>query len=1103
MIDEIKQIKDLIESGVRKITISGLRGGSAFFIVSELFKILETKKIIIICTDRERVDWEEGLGFFLPHISINSLPGFIPPTVRRTPSSISVSVRRSGTLWKLLNDREGIFIFTTSGIIQKAISKERLINLSWEVRKMDEIDRGEFFNKLLEMGYQMRELVEERGEFSLRGAIVDIYPPLEGKPLRIEFDGDTVVSIRYFDPITQRSVSSIDSFTLIPINEFDEDGQQNVFSYLDNLSIIIMRDYPQVLRECDEYLERIEKLRSNPASANLIPWYLERDELHALLEKSRVIYLERMELMPSIERGIFLTPFKGTKEIIFAALSHDMENRPLEPLVERLREKSLNYSIYILASSEHQTQILLKLFDGYGLPIKRGSSYSYNERPGIYILSSGTIPEGFIDEDKKRIFLAESEIFGQKERCRTVASERGLPFIETLRDLKIGDLVVHTEYGIGIYRGLRKLSIEGVSGDFLHIEYEGGDRLYVPVNKMHLVQRYIGTGREKPKISKLGTGQWLRTKKRVKSSLKEMASELLRIQAEREVLKGFSFPSAEPYQTEFNALFPYEETPDQIRTEEEIMDDMGKEKPMDRIVVGDVGFGKTEVAMRAAFRAVMAGKQVAVLVPTTILSQQHERVFRERFRGWPVHIEALSRFKDREEQKRILKDLSEGKVDIVIGTHRLLQRDVAFKDLGLLIIDEEHKFGVAHKEYLRKIKSTVDTLTLTATPIPRTLQMALSGIKEMSRITTPPYDRKSVKTIIAPFDRKLIREAIMHELERGGQVFFVHNRVKSMHIMERFLRALVPEASLAVAHGEMRSRELERTMWDFVRGKYNLLLCSTIIESGLDIATANTLIVNRADKLGLAQLYHLRGRVGRSSVKAFAYFLIPSGGYIRQEAAKRLNALQELEELGSGFRLSLLDLEIRGAGNLLGPEQSGHIDAVGFELYTNMLEEAVRELKGERLDEEIDPEIDLKIPAYIPESYIADEGVRFSFYKRLLLSSEDGIEKIMEELRDRYGPPSQEVINLFCVIRIRNLMRRIGIKKITYNGQSLCMEVAEGSVEPERIINMIRKTRSSRITPNGRFLVYKRFESAQDLLDESINLLKHFLEYVRVITPEK
>lgn len=1091
--ENIKRIKSLIENGASKITISGLRGGSAFFVVSRLFKDLEGRRIIILCKEKERSDWEEGLKFFLPDLIISSLPGFIPPTGRKIPNFTPISAKRLGVLWRLLNDPQGVFIFTTSGIIQKTIPVERLIDLSWEIKIMDEVDREELMHRLIEMGYRRAEMVEDRGEFSFRGAIVDIYTNLECKPVRIEFDGDTVASIRLFDPSTQRSVSSAQSVIIVPINEYEEDGQQEgVFSYLDNQSIIITNNYYEVVKECEEHLERIERLRANTTSAYLNRMYLGREDLECALEKFPLIDLEEIELLPSDEKQIFLFPFKSTKEIVRDARSTDTEKRPFEPFAEKLKERSSSYAVYILISTDHRADISLKLFEGYGIAVRKLSSWSGNEEPGLYIVSSGTIPEGFIDEDHKRIFLAEEEIFGERERYKSVVPERTFPFIETLKDIKNGDLVVHTEYGIGVYRGLRKLFIEGIEGDFLHIEYEGGDRLYVPVSKMHLVQKYIGTGRERPKLNRLGTAQWSKTKRKVRVSLREMASDLLRIQAEREVLKGFPFPSAEPYQTEFNALFPYEETPDQIRTEQEVMDDMGRDRPMDRVIIGDVGFGKTEIAIRAAFRAVMAGKQVAVLVPTTILSQQHERVFKERFRGWPVNIEALSRFKDKDTQRRILNDLKEGKVDIVIGTHRLLQKDVAFKDLGLLIIDEEHKFGVAHKEYLRKIKSTVDTLTLTATPIPRTLQMALSGIKDMSRITTPPCDRKSIKTVVAPFDRKLIREAIIYELQRGGQVFFVHNRVKSMHIMERFLKELVPEASLAIAHGEMSSRELERTMWDFVRGKYNLLLCSTIIESGLDIGTANTLIVNRADKLGLAQLYHLRGRVGRSSVKAFAYFLIPSGGYINEEARKRLNALQELEELGSGFRLSLLDLEIRGAGNLLGPEQSGHIDAVGFELYTKMLEDTIKEMRGERVEEEIDPEIDLKIPAYIPENYIPEEGIRFSFYKRLLLSSDDALEGIMDEMRDRFGNLPEEVMNLMEIIRIRNLMKCGGIKRIIRDGNMLCIEFAKPK-NPEKIINLIKGTRGCRITPEGRLFVHKKFENVKTIMKEAINLLKQLL----------
>jgi transcription-repair coupling factor (superfamily II helicase) len=630
------------------------------------------------------------------------------------------------------------------------------------------------------------------------------------------------------------------------------------------------------------------------------------------------------------------------------------------------------------------------------------------------------------------------------------------------------------DYGVGIYKGLRHLSIGGVSNDYLLLQYLDGDKLYIPVDRLNLVQRYIGGDGRPPKLDKLGSGSWERAKKRVKAAVAEMVKEILDLYAARQVFNGFGFSPLDQSYREFEATFEYEETPDQTKAIEEVMRDMGNPKPMDRLICGDVGYGKTEVAIRAAYRVVMDGKQVAILVPTTVLAQQHHQTFCDRFKTYPLMIEMLSRFRSPREQKEILRRLRDGKVDIVIGTHRLLQKDVIFRDLGLVVIDEEHRFGVADKERLKQMRKLVDVITLTATPIPRTLQMAISGIRDLSLIQTPPENRLSIRSFVVRYDDEVIREAIQRELGRGGQVFFVHHRVQNIHAVANHLKRLIPEASLAIAHGQMKEKELEKVMLQFVKKEYNLLVCTSIIESGLDIPTANTILINHADRFGLADLYQLRGRVGRGSHQAYAYLLVPGDLILSGDAMKRLRAIQELSELGSGFKLAIQDLEIRGAGNLIGSSQSGHIAAVGLELYTQLMEQAIKGLKGEEVIEEITPEIQFHLPAYVPEDYVEDPAERLSLYRRLSLArSDEEVERIREEMIDRFGKIPSEVDHLLEVIKVKILLTRLSIRKLEETPSRLVLTFDEATqVSPQRIIDLVHRGKGSyRFTPDSKLVI--------------------------------
>jgi transcription-repair coupling factor (superfamily II helicase) len=680
----------------------------------------------------------------------------------------------------------------------------------------------------------------------------------------------------------------------------------------------------------------------------------------------------------------------------------------------------------------------------------------------------GELAAGFQLPIDHLVLVAEEEIFGERRRRRGRPIDVG-KFLASLAELKPDDPIVHIDHGIGRYKGLRHLTVADTEGDYLHLEYQGGDRLYVPVDRINVVEKYVGADGSAPELDKLGGTSWEKVKAKTREAVLEMAHELLDIYAAREVMEGHAFAAPDEYFREFEARFPFEETPDQERAIDDVLADLQKRRPMDRLVCGDVGFGKTEVALRAAFAVVMEGKQVLVLVPTTVLAQQHYETFKKRFAGFPVRIELLSRFRRGEQARGVMRGLSRGEVDIVIGTHRLLQDDVELKDVGLLVIDEEHRFGVAHKERLKKLRKLVDVLTLTATPIPRTLHMALSGIRDLSIIESPPVDRQAIRTYVTRHDEGLIREATLRELARGGQVFFVHNRVETIDKVAARLRELVPEARFGVAHGQMHGTALEKVMLDFLEKRLDVLVTTAIIESGLDIPNANTLFIDRADHFGLAQLYQLRGRVGRSHQRAYAYLLLPGETLIGRDAQKRLEVLASLDDLGGGFRLAMHDLEIRGAGNLLGKQQSGQVAAVGFELYTQMLDEAIRELRGERRRAEVEPEIQLGISAFVPEDYVSDVSQRLTLYKRMArAASREELDELRGELEDRFGPVPARVGALLEVMDLRRHLKQAMVVRLRRQAARLVLRFHEASeIDPERLIALARERRELRILPDN------------------------------------
>jgi transcription-repair coupling factor (superfamily II helicase) len=736
--------------------------------------------------------------------------------------------------------------------------------------------------------------------------------------------------------------------------------------------------------------------------------------------------------------------------------------RPLAAVASQLAEwTAAGARLALTAGSAAHRERLVGLLASHGVPVT-STDLPFPQAlavPGRGALALvGDLTHGTRLPNDGLVVVTESEVMGDERPRRRARRERLGDLLSSLAELKPDDFVVHVDHGVAVYRGLRHMQVAGLEGDYLHLEYAGGDRLYVPVDRIGAVQRYVGADGAAPALDKLGGTAWERTKAKARESLMAMAHDLLKIYAAREAHGRAVYGSPDALYDAFVARFPFEETPDQLRAIDEVVADLGRERPMDRLVCGDVGFGKTEVAMRAAFLAVLAGKQVAVLVPTTLLAQQHFETFRARFAGYPIEVGMLSRFRSAAENKETIGRLAAGRLDVAVGTHRLLSRDVTFRNLGLLVVDEEHRFGVKDKERIRALRTSVDVLTLTATPIPRTLNMAISGIRDLSVITTPPVDRLAIRTYVARYDEGVIRDAVLREFARGGQVFFVHNRVETIDRMAARLGEVVPEAQLAVAHGQLSERVLEQTMLRFMHGEANLLVTSAIIESGLDIPNANTLIVNRADTFGLAQLYQLRGRVGRSHQRAYAYLLIPGEHLITTDAQKRLQVLQEMDDLGGGFRLAAHDLEIRGAGNLLGKQQSGNIAAVGLELYTHMIEQAVREARGEEPEVEIEPEIQLGVPAFIPETYVPDVGQRLLVYKRLAaIRSTAELDAVAEELVDRFGPVPPLVVTLLRVMELRRILKELRVRTAKRRGGTVQVEFdAATPLGVERLLGRLR-----------------------------------------------
>lgn len=888
-------------------------------------------------------------------------------------------------------------LITSFDAIDTGFKISTINNQLFSLTKGFAIDRDRLSEILNRLGYREVSLVFEKGDYARRGWIFDIYPVTYELPVRIEFFGDEIDIIRHFDIESQRTIKEIDKISLLPASE--EERVNNIIEEFLRMKSI------DIFCEVSAHKDIVEKKGYEPEN-----------------------YIEISHL-PFISDGI------NAEEMPLSGLGMISEERKsFDELVQFVSKT--DKKVLMILPSEAQAQRLKEIFFARNtiIPVVENSELLFYE--GSKCITTGLISSGI--NLPQLYLLSGREIFGERPEYRPFKRSKLSNILSQIEDLHQGDFIVHEDHGIGRFIGLQMQSIEDYKEELIIIEYAGGDRLYIPSYSVDKINKYSASEGHEPSLDRLGSKRWQKTKKRVKECIKVMAEKLLRLYAERKVSKGFRFSEDTSLHREFDEFFPYEETEDQLKAFMEVKKHMLSDKPMDMLLCGDVGFGKTEVAMRAAFRAVYDGKQVAVVVPTTILAEQHYRTFKARFSAFPVRIDYLSRFKSTSEVKKCLNQLSKGELDIIIGTHMLLKRDILFSDLGLLIIDEEHRFGVSQKERLKEIKKGIDVLTLTATPIPRTLHLSLSGIREMSTIETPPEERLAVRTFITVFGENTIKEALEREIKRGGQAFFVHNRIRDIDKIAELLKRLMPHLRISIAHGRMREIELEEIMFNFLEGKIDVLVCTSIIGSGLDITNANTLIVNRAETFGLSDLYQLRGRVGRSSTQAYAYFLISGEETISNDAKKRLHALHEMSYLGAGLRLALRDLEIRGAGNILGKEQSGHIHKVGFDIYLEMLEKTVAEIKGEIIIEELEPQIRLRFSAMIPDDYISDITLRLGFYRRISLAkSIEAISDLKDELDDRFGSLPIEVLNLLQIMRLKLLAKKLYIKKIIDMGRNI------------------------------------------------------------------
>ena len=1117
----IKSLVDMLNAPASAVDITGVNGAEKPYLISRLFRELD-KTLIIIQPDRKRaMRFMEDLSFFLPHDNdgMHYFPGYHILPFKSLSYHGATAARRLSVLHHLTSRRSRHLVVTSvETLLQKLIPAGTLTRWEDLVINGEDVDRDLLIAKLGTGGYQRCALVEEPGDFSVRGGILDLFSPNYAHPLRVDFLGDYVESLRFFSPITQRGTKELAEAIIIPAGEAvvenaqmphmvdrlrraaSRSGMDNTrirqyveqiretgrfpgmesmlsivypeldtfFDYLDEDALFVLDEFQDLEAAAEVFeanaLDNFEGARSEgrlcvPPPTIYLPWTTVKERF----DREQVLGFKALDIQktPSpqhllaaqeadhasrdtrpLKNAQTLNPgFEGNALITAELKREGRHENILQPLADWLMEKEqAGMAAVVVCTGEAQVNRIMSLLQPYGVAPRPLDRFPETfPGAGIYHVV-GNISSGFVFPLQRIALITDQEIFGVKKRLRKPGTSRAKTRFITPEELKAGDIVVHVEHGLGRYEGLRTITLEGLSGDFIQISYRDDDRLYLPVDRMEMVEKYVGVEGYTPLLDKIGGKTWSKARAKARKEVEKMAGELLNLYAQRRVHRGHAFSVPDRYYNDFEAAFPYEETPDQLKAIADVLADMEQEIPMDRLVCGDVGYGKTEVAIRATFKAVNDGKQVAVVVPTTILAEQHFHTFRQRFAGYPVTVAALSRFRTAAEQRDILEKTKKGGIDVVIGTHRLLQKDVHFHALGLLVIDEEQRFGVKHKEALKQKRTTIDVLALTATPIPRTLHMSLTGMRDISVISTPPEDRQPIVSYISEYDDGVAADAVRRELTRGGQIFFIHNEIKTIFKMAEKLQKLVPQVRLGVAHGRLSEGNLERVMLQFINREIDMLVCTTIVESGLDIPSANTMIINRADRFGLAQIYQLRGRIGRGDEQAYAYLFVPDENRLTRDARKRLAALMEHRDLGSGFQIAMKDLQIRGSGSALGASQSGHIAAVGYDMFLKLLDEAVSDLKGKPVVEALEPEITIAMSAHIPEDYVPSIEQRLTLYRRLSQMTEQSqVLSLQKELIDRFGKLPEAGTNMLFKIILRVLCVKAGVKKMDITTTTVSM----------------------------------------------------------------
>ena len=1133
-----------LKEGTGRIRVSGLSPTAKAVLLVLWQRTVERPLIVVVNDNRAMEDFVPVLRGFCELTSacdpdsIVSLPARDVLPFQNLSPHPELQEERATALWKIATGKASIVVapIAATAILQR--SPEYYSELARTLRRGESFDLDNLLAHLNTVGYSSADVVEMPGQYAVRGGILDVYSPEAERPVRIEFFGDEVDSIRRFDPTSQRSSNPIDEALLLPLTETPVNEQllgaihtrlsgkriagtseeiveaavrsggvtvfpgwefyapvagsdRTVFDMLPQAAVLL--DEPDTLRtEFDRFWTRVEEAHERSGVGNLVrptDLYLPPDgwwQKATILTGADLEHLGITQAEDSASVAILTQPTSRFHGAVPAMLEE----------VQKLT--SAGNQVLFSVPNTGEVERLADIFTEYNVSFRLGSrtrgGESYADETSYFAgevntttLAKAYVPDGVVFPDAHLAIFGARDLFDESEAVASRPQRQKSKvsaFLSDFRDLQVGDYVVHVEHGIGQYQGLKEINQGDGNAEFMLLEYAEGARLYVPLTRLDLIQKYRSSEGAKPALSHLGTQAWAKTKARVRKAMKDMTEELLKLYAQRKMAQGHAFPAGNEFVREFEDSFEFNETEDQAQAITDVMRDMEASQPMDRLLCGDVGYGKTEVAMRAAFKAVSDNRQVAVLAPTTVLAFQHYETFKQRFAPFPVTIEMISRFRNPKQQKEILQKTEAGNIDILIGTHRILSKDLKFSDLGLLIVDEEQRFGVRHKERIKQMRKQVDVLTMSATPIPRTLHMSLVGLRDMSVIETPPKDRMAIQTVVASWDDKLIQSAIEQELERGGQVYFVHNRVESIWEIAAKLQELVPNARIIVGHGQMGESELEKMMLKFMHHEADILVATTIIENGLDIPLCNTILINRADRLGLSELYQLRGRVGRSNRRAYAYLMVPRDVELTPIARRRLAALKEFSDLGAGFKIAALDLELRGAGNLLGGEQSGHIEAIGFELYTQMLDRAIREMKGEAAPDEAETQLNLGLNIRIPAEYIPEENQRLRMYKRVAgVETESQLTDVAAELQDRYGEPPEAVRNLLDYAALKLLSIRVGVNAIERKRDAVTLKFRQNaSVDPEQLARFVSAQKGAQFTPDGMLKFLLKPTAAEEVL---------------------